>query len=110
MLANPYVAARNKVERTIAGIWQEMLGIERVGINDNFFELGGNSLMGIEVVSELSKAFDVEVSVVSLYEGPTVSSLSRLLTEAEGSGSSLDNRHSRGERRRAKIEQRIKAG
>ena len=109
-LASAYVAPRNEIEEMIANIWQEMLGIERVGIHDNFFELGGNSLNGIEVVAELSKALDQEISVVILYEGPTVSSLAALFKGDEGRRESRGKeRQSRGERRRSRIEQRTHA-
>ena len=50
-----YVAPRNEVEEKLAGIWQELLGIERVGIHDNFFELGGHSLLAMRVISAIRK-------------------------------------------------------
>jgi acyl transferase domain-containing protein len=108
-LASAYVAPRNETEEMIAGIWQERLGIERVGIHDSFFELGGNSLNGIDVVAELSKAAGVEVSVVSLYEGPTVSSLAALFNGNGSHKSRVSERQSRGERRRSRMEQRTHA-
>jgi len=50
-IAAEYVAPRNETEQALAGIWQELLGVERIGIYDNFFELGGDSILTIQVVS-----------------------------------------------------------
>jgi acyl transferase domain-containing protein len=55
-LPGAYVAPRNEVEQTLADIWQELLGIEQVGVHDNFFELGGDSLLGIQVNDRASQA------------------------------------------------------
>ena len=54
-LNNSYVAPRNDVERTLAAIWQELLGISEVGIDDNFFELGGDSLVSIQIVARANR-------------------------------------------------------
>ena len=75
-----YVAASSELERSIASIWQGALGIEQVGIDDNFFELGGDSLIAIQVASQLKKELNIDVQVVSLYEQLTVRLLADLLT------------------------------
>lgn len=80
-LRNPYVAPGNRVERDVAQIWQELLGVEKVGIHDNFFELGGNSLMGLQVVHQLRKQLNLSVPLTILYEGPTISTLANLVTD-----------------------------
>jgi non-ribosomal peptide synthase protein (TIGR01720 family) len=54
-LKTSYVAPRNEVEQTIAGIWQELLGISEVGVDDNFFELGGDSLISIQIVAKANR-------------------------------------------------------
>ncbi|MCO2673315.1 amino acid adenylation domain-containing protein, partial [Pseudomonas aeruginosa] len=51
-----YSAPRNAVERTLAEIWQDLLGVERVGLDDNFFALGGDSIVSIQVVSRARQA------------------------------------------------------
>ena len=51
-----YVAPRTEVERVLAGIWGEVLGVERVGVEDNFFSLGGDSILSIQVVSRARRA------------------------------------------------------
>jgi len=50
-LEREYVAPRTPVEELLAGIWQQVLGIERIGIHDNFFELGGDSILSLQIVS-----------------------------------------------------------
>ncbi|BAZ70674.1 beta-ketoacyl synthase (plasmid) [Fischerella sp. NIES-4106] len=54
-LANPYVAPRNEVEQTLADVWQQFLGIEKIGIHDNFFELSGDSIITIQIVAKANK-------------------------------------------------------
>jgi acyl carrier protein len=107
LLANAYVAPESEAERQIAGIWQELLGIEQIGVHDNFFDLGGNSLLAIRIISRLKGDLGVDVSEVSIFEGPTVASLAKLLfpgeaeAEAEARGAVYEEHRSRGERRRA---------
>ncbi|HET8840367.1 MAG TPA: SDR family oxidoreductase, partial [Ktedonobacteraceae bacterium] len=62
-------------ERTIAAIWKEALGVKEIGLNDNFFELGGNSLIGIQVIRQINKAFNLQLPNVVLFEAPTVRAL-----------------------------------
>jgi amino acid adenylation domain-containing protein len=72
-----FVAPRNPVERQIALIWNELFGIDRVGIHDNFFELGGHSILVTRMVDRLREAFGVELLIASLFESPTVAELGR---------------------------------
>jgi len=73
-----YVAPRNELERTIASVFEEMLGIEKAGINDNIFELGGNSLKIIRISSKL-KLLNIPVSTKDLHTHTTIAQLSELL-------------------------------
>jgi amino acid adenylation domain-containing protein len=72
-----YVAPRTDVEQQIAAIWQAVLGIDRVGVDDNFFDLGGHSLLLIQVHSQLCELLDQSLSVVELFQYPTISALVR---------------------------------
>jgi acyl carrier protein len=72
-----YVAPGNALERSIANIWQNVLGIEKVGIHDNFFEIGGTSLKGIQLIAQLRREFNVNIPVVNLFERPTISSMAK---------------------------------
>lgn len=73
-----YVAPRTEMERLIASVFEEMLGVEKVGINDNFFELGGNSLKAIRISSKL-KLSNLNVSTKDLHTQKTVAQLAALL-------------------------------
>jgi amino acid adenylation domain-containing protein len=77
-----FVAPRNPVEETVAGVCANILGVERVGVYDNFFELGGDSILATQLVSRLREAFAVEVSLRSLFEAPTVASLAKHIEAA----------------------------
>ena len=70
-----YVAPRTPIEQQIADIWMQVLNVKRVGIYDNFFELGGYSLVGIQVVSRVRQALQVEILMSNLFELPTVADL-----------------------------------
>ena len=72
----PFVAARNQVEAILAGIFAQVLDLNQVGIHDNFFELGGHSLQGTRLIARIREAFSVDIPLRSLFELPTVASLS----------------------------------
>jgi non-ribosomal peptide synthetase component F len=73
----PFLAPRTRTEETVAGIWAQVLGQERVGIHDNFFDLGGHSLSVTRVVSRLRDAFQIDLPLSKLFELPTLSELSK---------------------------------
>src|SRR5688572_7909671 len=69
-----YEGARNEVEELLAQVWQEVLGIERVGIHDNFFELGGDSIVSIQVVARLRQQ-GVKFSLKEMFQHQTIAEL-----------------------------------
>ncbi|MDQ4031964.1 MAG: amino acid adenylation domain-containing protein, partial [Actinomycetota bacterium] len=74
-----YVAPRTDVERVVAEIWAEVLGVDRVGVEDSFFELGGDSILSIRVISRLRATFGVDLSPRVLFTHPTVAGLAAAL-------------------------------
>lgn len=72
VLEPSFVAPRTPLEQTLAGIWQEVLGLDGVGINDNFFELGGHSLLVIQIVSRIADALHVELPLKDFFQLPTI--------------------------------------
>ena len=74
-LKNEFAPARNELEQTIVEIWQDLLGIDQVGINDNFFELGGHSLLATQLISRLRKKIQVEIPLRLLFETHTLAAL-----------------------------------
>jgi amino acid adenylation domain-containing protein/non-ribosomal peptide synthase protein (TIGR01720 family) len=82
-LSSDYVAPRNEAERTLADIWQRLLGIAQVGIHDNFFELDGHSLLATQVISRVREIFQLELPLRSLFESPTVAGLAERIDEAK---------------------------
>ncbi|MEC4812232.1 MAG: FkbM family methyltransferase [Scytonema sp. PMC 1069.18] len=81
ILGIAYVAPNNELEQKIANIWQELLGIEQLGINDNFFNLGGHSLLATQLVSQLRKDFQVELSLRHIFGAPTIAELALIIEE-----------------------------
>lgn len=71
----PYRPPRNVTEEKLCSIWQELLGVEKVGIFDNFFALGGHSLLAFRMTAEIKKAFDIDLRMKLLFAHPTIASL-----------------------------------
>jgi acyl transferase domain-containing protein/predicted O-methyltransferase YrrM/acyl carrier protein len=86
-----YVAPRTEIERRLCLVWQELLGIDRVGVDDDFFELGGDSLLAIRIVNRLREDFGVDRSLASLMEVPTVAALAAE-TDAGGPTAAIGSR------------------
>ncbi|OXA89994.1 non-ribosomal peptide synthetase [Flavobacterium hercynium] len=78
-----YVAPRNPTEQKVAEIWQEVFGIERVGITDNFFELGGHSLMVAQIINRINKQLNQTVSFKNFFANPTIETLCKVLSQVE---------------------------
>ncbi|MEV3965173.1 amino acid adenylation domain-containing protein [Nocardia sp. NPDC050193] len=71
----PYTAPAGRVETVVAGVFADLLGVERVGAEDDFFVLGGNSLTATRAVARINEALSAELEVRALFEAPTVAAL-----------------------------------
>ncbi|HSN85880.1 MAG TPA: amino acid adenylation domain-containing protein, partial [Thermoanaerobaculia bacterium] len=81
-----YLAPRTPVEEILAGIWAELLGLERVGTADHFFDLGGHSLLATQVISRVREAFGVEIPLRDLFEAATLDSFAARVETARRAG------------------------
>ena len=77
-----FAPARTPVEEMLAGIWAEILRVDRVGVHDNFFELGGHSLLATQVISRVRKTFGVELPLRVVFETPTVADLAEQIEKS----------------------------
>ncbi|MDF9457664.1 amino acid adenylation domain-containing protein, partial [Bacillus cereus] len=78
---NFYTAPRNKIEKELALLWQEILGVDKVGIDDNFFDLGGHSLKANVFISKLHKNVNIELPIKELFMNPTIRAISSVINE-----------------------------
>jgi NAD(P)-dependent dehydrogenase (short-subunit alcohol dehydrogenase family) len=76
---NAYVAPRNQAEAVMAEIWQQVLGLEKVGVTDNFFDLGGHSLLATRLVARLGEAFEIELPLGKFFEAPIIADLAQTI-------------------------------
>ena len=79
-----YRAPASPVEEILAGIYAQVLGVERVGVDDSFFDLGGDSLSAMRVIAAINTSLDTGLAVRTLFDAPTVAQLAPRLSEAAG--------------------------
>jgi aspartate racemase len=82
------VAPRDKLELQVAKIWEQVLGINSVGIRDNLFEVGGHSLLAARLLAEIEKLFGKKLPLSAIFQSPTVEQLANILREPEWSSPS----------------------
>jgi aryl carrier-like protein len=76
---NNFVAPETQLEKKVAAIWGELLGLERISVKDNFFDLGGHSLLGLRLVNQLRETLGAQVAFTIVFEAPTVAEMAALL-------------------------------
>jgi amino acid adenylation domain-containing protein len=76
-LEEAFVAPRSQSEELVAGIWSNVLGLERIGVHDNFFELGGHSLLVTRVVARIQQEFEVDLKLIDFFKLPTIAELAK---------------------------------
>jgi thioesterase domain-containing protein/acyl carrier protein len=75
------MAPRTSLEKVLVGIWQEILGLEQVGVQDNFFDLGGHSLLAVRLIAQIQKQFGQDLPLAMLFQGATIRQLTSLLRQ-----------------------------
>lgn len=85
-LATAYVEPETELHKTIARVWEELLGIEGIGIHDDFFDLGGHSLLLTQLVSRVRKQVKTEISLRQLFEKRTVAGIAEEVEAARAGG------------------------
>ena len=78
-----YVEPRDELERAIATMWQNLLGIEPVGIHDSFFDLGGHSLLALQFFGELRNVYQVDLQVPTIFSASTVAELAATIKQTK---------------------------
>jgi amino acid adenylation domain-containing protein len=105
-LDEAFVAPRTAIERTIAGLWQDMLRVEQVGLYDNFFDLGGDSLALIRLHSKLSEAFPNNILMTDLFKHATISALAAYLSQDQSASPSFQQLQDRAKRQKQALNRR----
>jgi NAD(P)-dependent dehydrogenase (short-subunit alcohol dehydrogenase family)/acyl carrier protein len=80
-LQTVYVPPQNETQQQIADLWQKFLGIEKIGIHDNFIDLGGNSLLATQLITRLRDMFQVDLTLRTLFEEPTVARVALVIVQ-----------------------------
>lgn len=76
-----YIAPRNETESILCDIWQEMFGIEYIGIEDSFFELGGHSLLAVQILSRINETTETHISLNDFFDAVTILKLAEMINQ-----------------------------
>lgn len=82
-----YLAPRDKTEEVLAGIWQELLNLQKVSVKDSFFDLSGNSLLAVRLFNRIEREFNRKLPLAMLFRAPTIEQLAKELTARDDTGS-----------------------
>jgi hypothetical protein len=80
-MENTFVQPRTRHEAFLAGVWTDILGLDRVGVQNNFFELGGHSLLAAQVISQVRNAFQIDLPLRTIFERPTIEELAVIILQ-----------------------------
>jgi acyl carrier protein len=80
-----HVAPRTETEKTLAKIWEEVLGAREVGVHDDFFELGGHSLLAVNLINETERNFGIRFPLLSLFHAPTIAQFAEVVEREQSS-------------------------
>ncbi|WP_170480116.1 type I polyketide synthase [Ruegeria arenilitoris] len=102
-LDSDFVAPENDIEVRLAGFWQELLGVDQIGVEDSFFDLGGHSLIAVRLFAQIRKTYNVDFPISVLFEAPTIRKCAELIAARgvpkEGDEKAADDAPSAPERR-----------
>lgn len=98
-----FIKPQSGIEKQIAGIWKDILAVDKVGLNDNFFDLGGHSLNVIQVQTKVKENFDKEISIVDLFKYPTVKSFADYLINGNSVAEAFEDKLKRSNMQRGNI-------
>ena len=106
--ATPFVPPATEVERKLAAIFRELLGMNEIGVDDNFFDLGANSLMMVRVVEKIRAELGLKISLVRVFQFPTLSSLAAAIagSETDPGHAAVPPEQNRGQLRREMMQRR----
>ncbi len=82
--AGTFVGPRTSIEEELVNIWNQVLNVDMIGVHDNFFVLGGHSLVAVWVLSRVREVFHVDISMLSLFEEPTIANLASKIVQTQG--------------------------
>lgn len=116
-LVESFVATHTSTEKTLASIWSEVLSVETIGIHDNFFDLGGDSVSATQIMSRVrdtfmhelplrsltQEALNTKLSIVKMFQYPTVSALAKYLSQELGGQPSYNAIHDRAQKQKAAL-------
>jgi thioesterase domain-containing protein/acyl carrier protein len=83
-ISSDFVAPATPIERELAMIWRELLGVERVGRDDDFFELGGQSLIAVRLFTRMKKKYSIDLPLATLFEAPTIAQCAAIVAAKMG--------------------------
>ena len=83
-LDTEFAAPETEIEKTLAGFFESLLGVARVGVNDSFFDLGGHSLIAVRLFARINRTYDVQFPISVLFEAPSVAGCAALIAQRVG--------------------------
>ncbi|NND00552.1 MAG: SDR family NAD(P)-dependent oxidoreductase [Gammaproteobacteria bacterium] len=83
-LDTEYVEPKDDIEKTLVAIWQDLLGVEQIGVNDSFFDLGGHSLVAVRLFSKIKQSFGVDYPISVLFEAPDIAGCAEIIRSELG--------------------------
>ena len=98
-LKNGFIAPRNETEQALVRIWQQLFGLDQVGVNDNFFDLGGHSLLAMQAIARIRSALEVNLPLNDLFEKPTVAGLAERIETMRWASRGITARNASAEER-----------